>query len=255
MRTIDLNCDMGEISEHLADGTQEALMQSISSVNVACGSHAGDAEMMRKTMEQAKRHGVTVGAHPGYEDRANFGRTELQLAPNEIAAIVFRQVLALDAIARQCGVTIRHVKAHGALYNQAARDRNIARAIAQGVRSWRIDVVLVGLAGSVMLEEFRDAGFPFAAEAFADRRYEPDGSLRSRKFQDALLHSPNEAAEQALRMVQQGTVLASDGNVVSLSAQTICLHGDTPGAAKIAAAVHHRLQEAGIAIQALIFGN
>jgi UPF0271 protein len=206
-------------------------------------------------MEQAKRHGVTVGAHPGYEDRANFGRTELQLAPNEIAAIVFRQVLALDAIARQCGVTIRHVKAHGALYNQAARDRNIARAIAQGVRSWRIDVVLVGLAGSVMLEEFRDAGFPFAAEAFADRRYEPDGSLRSRKFQDALLHSPNEAAEQALRMVQQGTVLASDGNVVSLSAQTICLHGDTPGAAKIAAAVHHRLQEAGIAIQALIFGN
>ena len=251
MKFIDLNCDMGELPEMLADGTQEALMQYVSSVNIACGGHAGDAEMMRETMEQAARQGVSVGAHPGYEDRANFGRVELSLAPEQISASVHRQILALDGIAKHCGARIVHVKPHGALYNRAARDRAMARAIAEGVRRWRTDVILVGLAGSVMPEEFHRVGFAAAAEAFADRRYEKDGSLRSRKFEDALLRDPAEAAEQALRIVAKGSVVAADGSIVLLAAQTICVHSDTPGALAIAAAVKRRLTDAGVKILSL----
>jgi 5-oxoprolinase (ATP-hydrolysing) subunit A len=251
MKRIDLNCDMGELPEALADGSQEALMKYVSSANIACGRHAGDAKTMRVTIEQALRHKVAVGAHPGYEDRANFGRVELRLSFEEIAASVYRQILALEEIAKKLGAQIGHVKAHGALYNQAARDREVARAIAEGVRRWRADVILVGLAGSIMLEEFRAAGFAVAAEAFADRRYERDGSLRSRKFDNALLRDPEQAAEQALQIVEQGSVIAADGSIVSVLAQTICIHGDTPGAAEIAAAVHRRLEAAAIKIEAL----
>ena len=242
---------MGEMPAALADGTQEALMRYISSANVTCGGHAGDAAMMRTTVQQALRHGVRVGAHPGYEDPANFGRNALHLAAKEITELVHRQIVALEKIATPLGAHIAHVKTHGALYNQAARDRLIARAIAEGVHRWKSDVILVGLAGSVMLDEFRTAGFSVAAEAFADRRYESDGSLRARKFDDALLRDPSEAAAQALRIVQQGSVIAADGSVVPLAAQTICIHGDTPGALEIAAAVHHQLKQAGITIQAL----
>ncbi len=249
MRSVDLNCDMGEVSEALADGTQEELMRYVSSANIACGGHAGDERLMHATIEQALRHGVSIGAHPGYEDRANFGRNELQLAPEEISASVHRQILALEAIAEQSGTAIRHVKAHGALYNQAAHNRDIARAIAAGVRRWKTDVVLIGLAGSAMLEEFQAAGFPVAAEAFADRRYEKDGSLRSRKFRDSLLHDPEEASAQALRIVEQNNVIAANGSVVPLVAQTVCIHSDSTSAVAIVAAVHHTLTEAGIEIR------
>lgn len=251
MRRIDLNCDMGETPESLADGTQEELMRYISSANVACGGHAGNAEMMRATIEQALRYGVSVGAHPGYEDPTNFGREELQLSPDEISDCVYHQVVELEEIAKRFGAVIRHVKAHGALYTQAACNRNIARAIANGVLRWRTNVVLVGLAGSVMLDEFRFAGFPVATEAFADRRYENDGSLRSRRFSDALLHNPAEAAEQALQIVEGSRVTVVDGRTTALQADTICIHGDTPGAVEIAAAVSRRLRETGITIQAL----
>jgi len=237
--------------EAVADGSQEALLQYVSSANIACGGHAGDVRMMRSTMEQAVRRKIAVGAHPGYEDRANFGRNELQITPEQIAASVHRQILALDEIAMSCAVTLGHVKAHGALYNQAARSREIARAIADGVKPWKSRVILVGLAGSVMLDEFRAAGFPVAAEAFADRRYERDGSLRSRKFEDALLRDPAEAAEQALRIVVEGSVVAVDGSTVPLKAHTICIHGDTLGALELAAAVHRRLTERGITIRGL----
>jgi 5-oxoprolinase (ATP-hydrolysing) subunit A len=248
MKHIDLNCDMGELPEAVADGTQEALLRYISSANIACGGHAGDEQMMRTTIEQALRHNVAVGAHPGYEDRANFGRVELQLTPQEIAASVERQLRTFAAVANQCGARIIHVKPHGALYNQAASNREIARAIAAGVRRWRTDVILVGLAGSVMLEEFRAAGFPIAAEAFADRRYEPDGSLRPRKFRDALLQDPEQAARQALRIVEQASVVAFNGAPIPLSAQTLCLHGDTPGAPSIAAAIHRHLTNAHVQV-------
>jgi 5-oxoprolinase (ATP-hydrolysing) subunit A len=245
MRVIDLNCDMGELPEAIADGTQEALMQYITSANVACGGHAGDAAAMRATIEQAVRHGVAIGAHPGYPDSENFGRLELKLSPQEISDFVFEQVRALAEIADRCGARIVHVKPHGALYNQAAGNREISAAIAEGVARCRRDVVLMGLAGSLMLETFREAGFVVAAEAFADRRYEPDGTLRSRKFADALLRDPAEAGKQAVGIAVRGTVIAWDGSEVAVKAQTICIHGDTPGAVGIAEVVNAALRESG----------
>ena len=255
MKSIDLNCDMGEIPEAVADGTQESLMAFLTSVNIACGGHTGDEITMRATVEQALRRNLAIGAHPGYPDRANFGRLELALAPDAIADTVFEQVSRLAEIAAKCGARISHVKAHGALYNQAARDSAVATAFANGVARWRRDAVLVGLEGSPMLSVFRQSGFAVAAEAFADRRYEPDGSLRSRKFDDALILDPNEAAAQALLIAQNGTVLARGGTEVRLEAQTICIHGDTPGAPKIAAAVAQRLKDAGIALRPLAIGS
>jgi len=251
MKRVDLNCDMGELPEMLADGSQEALMKFVTSANVACGGHAGDEEMIRATIEQALRLGVAVGAHPGYEDRKNFGRVALNLPVEEIRDSVYRQVVALAKISEECGATVVHVKPHGALYNQAAQDAGIARAIAEGVRRWKRDVVLVGLAGSVMLEEFRAAGFRVAAEAFADRRYEKDGSLRTRKFRDALLNVPEQAAEQAVRIAEGRGVLTREGTAVAVEAQTICIHGDTPGAARIAEAVRRALDGAGVEVRAL----
>jgi UPF0271 protein len=251
MKRIDINCDMGELPEALTDGTQEELMRYISSANIACGGHAGDAHTMRATMEQALRYKVAIGAHPGYEDRANFGRTELQLNPEQIADSVHNQLLTLAAIADKLGARIAHVKPHGALYNQAARHREVAHAIAEGVLRWRTDVVLVGLAGSLMLEEFRAAGFAVAAEAFADRRYEKDGSLRSRKFPDALLSDPRQAAAQALQIALQGEVTIIDNATIPLHAQTICIHGDSPGATAIAAQVLRTLAHAGCMVVSL----
>jgi 5-oxoprolinase (ATP-hydrolysing) subunit A len=248
---IDLNCDMGEFAEAVADGTQEALMRSITSVNIACGGHAGDEHTMRATVEQALRWKLAIGAHPGYADRVNFGRVELQLSAEQVAESVFEQVSALAQIAASCGARLTHVKPHGALYNQAARERELAAAIARGVERWSREVVLVGLAGSSMLEVFRGAGFAVAGEAFADRRYEPDGSLRSRKFPDALISNPVEAARQALQIVGQAMVIAADGTKVHVDAQTICIHGDTPGAPETAGAVARTLGEAAVSFRAL----
>jgi UPF0271 protein len=241
---IDLNCDMGELPQAIADGTQESLMRSITSANIACGGHAGDEQTMKATIEQALRWKLAIGAHPGYADRANFGRLELDVPPKEIAASVFEQVRALAQIAAGAGARLVHVKPHGALYNQAVRNREIAEAIAEGVARWNREVVLVGLAGSPMLNVFREAGFAVAAEAFADRRYEPDGRLRSRRFEDALIRNPEEAAWQALGIVERRAVIASDGSEVSVDAQTLCIHGDTPGAPEIAATVARALREA-----------
>jgi UPF0271 protein len=259
MKQIDLNCDMGELPEAIADGTQEALLRSITSANVACGGHAGDEAMMRATVEQALRAGVAVGAHPGYADTANFGRLELKIAPDEVAESVFQQVTVFARIAEQCGARVAHVKPHGALYNQAVKNRELAQAIAKGVAKgiaagkdkWSKNVVLVGLAGSPMLEVFRDAGFAVAAEAFADRRYEADGTLRSRKSEDALIRDPEAAARQAQDMVERGVVKAIDGTEVPINTQTICIHSDTPGAVQIAAAVAKLLKEHGIVLRPL----
>jgi 5-oxoprolinase (ATP-hydrolysing) subunit A len=251
MKRIDLNCDMGELSEAIADGTQEALMPSFTSINIACGGHAGDEQTMQKTIEQARRWNIAIGAHPGYPDRANFGRLELNLSPEAISESVYNQVQALAEVAARSDVRLTHVKPHGALYNQAVHNHDLAETIATGVARWRRDVVLVGLAGSPMLDVFREAGFPVAAEAFADRRYERDGTLRSRKHPDALIRDPTEAGRQALSIVQQGAVTAHDQSKVAISAQTICIHGDTPGAAQIAAVVAKVLREAGVTVAPL----
>jgi UPF0271 protein len=244
---IDINCDMGEVAKHLADGTQEELMQSITSVNIACGGHAGDEQLMKATVEQARRWHRTIGAHPGYPDRANFGRLEMDMPLDAIEQTVFEQIQALARFTSE----IVHVKAHGALYNQAVHRAELARAIANGVARFSKDVVLVGLAGSPMLEIFRDAGFRVAAEAFADRQYEANGTLRNRKFDDALIRDPQRAGAQALRIASGEGVIASDGSIVGMSADTICVHGDTPGAPKIAAQVAKTLRGAGVELRAL----
>ena len=242
---------MGELPEAILDGTQESLMPSLTSVNIACGGHAGDAQTIKTTIEQALRWNLVLGAHPGYPDRANFGRLELNLAPEAIADSVFEQVQALAKAAAAYGARVTHVKPHGALYNQAVGNRVLAEAIAKGVGRWNRDVILVGLAGTSMLDVFRQAGFRVVAEAFADRRYEANGTLRARKFDDALIRDPSEAGRQALQIVERGTVTAHDGSEVSVNAQTICIHGDTPGASKIAAAVAQTLRRAGVELSAL----
>ncbi|MFN7994512.1 MAG: 5-oxoprolinase subunit PxpA [Bryobacteraceae bacterium] len=225
--TIDLNCDMGELPDA---ALEEALMAYITSANVACGGHAGDPATMRRTVDLARKHGVAVGAHPGYPDRANFGRLELRLSEAEIAQTVADQIRALTEIAGD----LAHVKPHGALYNVAAKNEAVARAIGEGAASVNRDLVLVGLAGSAMLDVWRGMGFRTAAEAFADRRYEPDGTLRPRKFADALITDPQSAAAQAVRFAKEGR------------AQTICIHSDTPGSVTILAAVAEALRNAGI---------
>jgi UPF0271 protein len=227
---IDVNCDMGEIPEAIANGEQEAMMPHLTSVNIACGGHAGDEGTMRDTLRQAMRWDLKIGAHPGYPDRENFGRLEMDMPPKEIALAIHAQLMVFARIAKEMGARITHVKAHGALYNQAVNNVRYAAAIASGVAIWRRDVVLVGLAGSSMLDVFRGEGFEVAGEAFADRRYEGDGTLRSRKFADALIRDPNEAAEQAVRFAESGGV------------ETICIHGDTPGAVEIAAEVTRTLR-------------
>jgi 5-oxoprolinase (ATP-hydrolysing) subunit A len=244
--TIDLNCDMGELPENVANGTQEAMMAHISSVNVACGAHAGDENTMRETVRQAARWKLAIGAHPGYPDRENFGRSPMKLPAAAVTESVYEQVLRLAGIAQ-----LMHVKPHGALYNEAARDPTLAAAIAEGVRRVSPDLILVGLAGSAMLDAFRRAGFRVAAEAFADRRYEPGGSLRPRRHRDALLSDPDEAAEQAARIVMERCTIAWDGSRVPVDASTICIHGDSPGAVAIAAAVSRKLRDSGVLLRPL----
>jgi 5-oxoprolinase (ATP-hydrolysing) subunit A len=225
--TIDLNCDMGE----LEDAALEArLMEYVTSANIACGGHAGDEAVMERTIRLALERGVKIGAHPGYPDRANFGRLEIAMSEAEIEDTVAWQIGRLEAVAERLGATIVHVKPHGALYNVAVRNHAVARAIGAAVRQWDPGALVFGLAGSPMLDVWREMGLRVAAEGFADRRYEADGTLRSRNFPDALITDPDAAAAQAVR-------LASEGGV-----GTICVHGDTPGAANILRACRRALQ-------------
>lgn len=245
--TIDLNCDVGE-REDLAPGVQELLMESITSASIACGAHAGNEALMRLTLRQALDHGVTVGAHPGYPDRANFGRFEVEMPIAELEASIEGQVRVLVRLAAGAGVELRYVKPHGALYNRAARDLELARTIARAISRVDRGLAIVGLAGSPALDVWREAGMRVVAEAFADRRYEPDGSLRARRNPDALLHDPEDAARQALRIAARHEVVAWDGSVVKIEAETLCIHGDTPGADGIARSVRKRLEEAGVQV-------
>lgn len=226
---IDLNCDMGELAD---DRHEAALMEYITSANIACGGHAGDEGTMERTARLAMERGVRIGAHPGYPDRANFGRVEMPMTDEEIAAEVHAQIARLEAVVSKLGGSIVHVKPHGQLYNVAVHNQQVARAIGEGVARWNRGVTVFGLAGSPMLEVWRGMGLPVAGEAFADRRYEPDGTLRSRKFADALITDPAAAAAQAVRLAREGR------------AETICVHGDTPGAVAILKAVRDALQSA-----------
>ena len=246
LASIDLNSDLGE-----GAGTDAQLMPLISSANIACGGHAGDELTMRETVALARRYGVAVGAHPGYPDRENFGRIPVVMTHDELSEEVARQIRALRRI--DPDLKISHVKAHGALYNEAWRDKAIARAIVVGVTKVFVaptDVALFAPPKSALAEAALHAGLRVVREGFADRAYEKDGTLRSRKLAGALHTEPRVAAKQALSFVCEGGVRAHDGSFLRLAVDTLCLHGDTPGAPAIAAAVREALTGAGITVRA-----
>ena len=249
--SVDLNCDMGESFGAWRMGADAAVMPSITSANIACGFHAGDPGVMRETVGLAAEAGVAIGAHPGYPDLAGFGRRDMQMAPRELEDMLLYQIAALAGFARASGVELKHVKPHGALYNMAARDRRLCDSIVRAVRSFDSSLVLFGLAGSVMLAAGRDAGLRVAAEGFADRMYEPDGSLTPRSRSGAVLDDPGAVASRAVRMIRDGRVTASDGREIDVHIDTICVHGDTPGAEISARALRTALIEAGIAVRAI----
>jgi UPF0271 protein len=248
---IDLNADVGESLGPWPMGDDAALIPLVSSVNVACGFHAGDPLGIARTIGLAVAAGAAIGAHPGYPDLVGFGRRDMAIEPDELEAALVYQVGAVAALARAGGAELRHVKPHGALYNRAARDAAVAEVVARAVRRISTELVLVGLAGSVSLDAGRAAGLTVAAEAFPDRAYEPDGRLRSRLQPDALIANPADAAERAVVMATRGEVSSIDGTVVPLHADTLCIHGDTPDAASIARAVRQALESAGVRVAPL----
>jgi UPF0271 protein len=243
---IDLNADVGEGS-----GSDQELIPLVSSVNVACGAHAGDAETMRRTVDLAARHGVAVGAHPGYPDREGFGRRDMGLSEAELRTSLGDQLRALEGIAASIGVPVGHVKPHGALYNRAASDAQLARTICEVVLKTLGPLIVVGLAGSELVRQGGAAGLPVAAEAFADRAYEADGSLRSRSLPGAVHADPATVARQAVAIARDGRIAIDGGDSLDVDADTLCLHGDSPDAVANALAVRAALAEAGIAVASL----
>jgi UPF0271 protein len=220
---IDLNCDMGENI-----GNDEDIMPYITSANIACGFHAGDAKTMQATVRLAKRYGVNVGAHPSWSDVEGFGRREMTLSPDEVDALILYQIGALSAIAKAEGMELVHVKPHGALYNQAAKDKVLANAIVRAVKSFSGDLVLVGLAGSGLIDAGLEVGLKVLNEGFPDRNYNPDGTLVSRKESHAIIESPEEVAAHALELIQNGILFGEK----RVQVDTLCLHGDHPHAAE-----------------------
>ena len=239
---IDLNCDMGENV-----GNEEEIMLYITSANIACGFHAGDEVSMRRTVRLAKKYGVAIGAHPSWKDKEGFGRREMSLSLDDVEALVLYQIGVLHAIAKAEAVELNHVKPHGALYNQAANDRVLASVIAHAVKRFSSDLILIGLAGSGLVEAGVEAGLKAAGEGFPDRIYNPDGTLISRRERNALLESPEEVAIHAVNLAKEGI----DFSGRRVRVDTLCLHGDHPQAAQNAKLVHNVLKESGINILAL----
>lgn len=247
-RSIDLNCDLGEDPACLERDI--ALLDIVSSANIACGGHAGDESTMRAIVRAARdsRGGVKIGAHPGYPDRANFGRVEMPLALSDLRSQVSDQIASLARIARSEGASIHHVKPHGALYHAAMMRREVAEAVADGAAHADPSITLVGLCGAPALDVWRSMGFAVLAEAFADRRYESDGSLRSRSAADAMITDPDEAAEQARSIAMLGRARSVDHRFVRLTADTLCIHSDTPNSIDIARRVRLSLESDGVRI-------
>jgi UPF0271 protein len=248
---IDINADVGESFGAYSLGADAALMRSITSASVAAGFHAGDPSVLRRTITLAKAHGVAIGAHPGFPDLVGFGRRELQVAPAEAEDFVLYQIAAVAGVAAAAGVKLQHVKPHGALFNMAVRDAALAAAIARAVAVFDRSLILFGLPGSQILAAGRAAGLRVAAEIFADRGYEPDGSLTPRGRPGAVIHDAAAVASRAVRMVAERAVEAVDGTIVPIEADTICVHGDTPGAEQLAAEIRTRLEAAGVTVCAV----
>jgi UPF0271 protein len=244
-RTIDLNADVGE-----GCASDAELVPLVTSVNIACGAHAGDRETMGGAVALALRHGAAIGAHPGFADRENFGRKELSINPAAAAGLVIGQARMLQEVAAELGARVGHVKLHGALYNMAARDRALAEAIAaalaEDARRSGSPWILFALAGSVLVSAGRERGLRVVGEAFADRTYRRDGTLTPRSEPGAVIGDEDAAATQALRIATHGTVVSADGSEVAVDAGTICLHGDSPSAVEFARRIRRDLEEAGI---------
>lgn len=240
---VDLNADVGE-----GMGDDAALLDIVTSANIACGLHAGDARTMADTVALCLRRGVAIGAHPSFDDREGFGRRDMNIAPEAARALVLRQIEAVATIAAAAGARLKHVKPHGALYNMAARDPALAGAIAGAVREFDSNLLLVGLAGSALMVAGESAGLRVASEAFADRAYRKDGTLVPRSQPGALIEDADLAVARALDMVRTAAVRSIDGAMVAVRAETICVHGDTPGAAAMAGVLRAALEDAGVAV-------
>ena len=248
---IDINSDTGESFGAYTIGHDAGLFRSITSANVAAGFHAGDPSVLRATIRLAKAHGVAVGAHPGLPDLVGFGRRELNVTPQEAEDMVLYQVAAVAGVAAAEGVRIQHVKPHGALFNMAVRNVKLASAIARAVAAFDTTLILFGLPGSEILNAGRAAGLHVAAEVFADRAYESDGTLASRRKPGAVIHDAAAVVTRAVRMVTERTVVAIDGSIVPLEADTICVHGDTPGSDDLAAKIRAGLEAAGVTVKSI----
>ena len=240
--SIDINSDMGELNHLLADGTYEKLMDHVTSINVACGGHAGDDEMMAAMVLMAKDKGVSIGAHPSFPDKENFGRKEMEdIDPNDLNDSIRDQIEKLVDIASEHEMELTHVKPHGALYNLAVNNEEISQTIAEAIIDVDSSYKAVGLAGSKMLTVFDALGLDTISEGYVDRTYEADGTLRSRKFDDALITDPQKAADQMKEMLN-GNIIAVDGTSVPINISSVCVHSDTPNAVDIAQAVKNQIQ-------------
>ncbi|MGB4773481.1 MAG: 5-oxoprolinase subunit PxpA [Chitinophagaceae bacterium] len=252
MIAVDLNCDMGESTASQKIGADELIMPLISSANIACGFHGGDPEVIAATIELAKKNQVAIGAHPSFPDRENFGRKEMELDSHTIRNLIIYQVSAMKGMAASMNAVLTHVKPHGALYNMAARRQDYAEAIANAVMTIDPKLVLFGLAGSTMLSAAAEIGLTTCAEVFADRSYQDDGSLTPRTQPGAMIKNVQQAVQQVVGMVKEGRVRSMNGRWIALKADTVCIHGDTPGAAEYAKAIRHGLEESGIIIKSYI---
>lgn len=248
MYKVDLNSDLGESFGAYTVGMDEAVIAHVSSANVACGFHAGDPLVMERTVAACRAAGVAVGAHPGFPDLMGFGRRSMACSPREVKAYIQYQMGALLAFAAAQGVKLQHVKPHGALYNMAAKDPELARAVAQAVAEVDREVILLGLAGSEMLKAGREAGLRTACEVFADRAYRADGSLVPRGTPGAVLHDRDEAIERTVRMVTQGKVTALTGEEIAIEAHSVCVHGDNPSAVEFVRDIRARLEREGVCV-------
>jgi 5-oxoprolinase (ATP-hydrolysing) subunit A len=251
-RTVDLNADLGEGFGVWRLGDYDALLEVVTSANVACGFHAGDPSTMRRVCGRAVQGGVTVGAQVAYRDLAGFGRRFVDVEPGELADDVLYQIAALDGIARACGGRVRYVKPHGALYNAVVTHEAQAAAVVATVRDLDPSLPVLGLPGSALLRAAADAGLRTVAEGFADRGYTPQGTLVPRREPGAIVHDPAEVASRAARMAREGLVDAVDGSVVRVAVDSVCVHGDTPGAVVLARAVRTALTEAGLGPRAFV---
>ncbi len=250
MASIDLNCDMGESFGVWTMGNDAQLMDFVSSVNIACGFHAGDASVIRQTIETAIEKTVAIGAHPSFPDLQGFGRREIKMSLQEIFDIVLYQVSALKGICEALGAKLHHVKPHGALYNLAAKDVELSKSIAEAVKRIDSNLIFYGLSGSFLISEAEKLGLKTASEVFADRSYQTDGSLTPRSQANALIKNAEDAVAQVLQMIQTQTVTATNGETISIKAETVCIHGDGANALEFARTINQKLTENGIEIQA-----